>query len=353
VEGGHRQGIDPRDKAAAARRDAAATRREAERRQANTFKAAFEAYARDHLATLRTGDIIEGIIKKHILPVFGDRPLAEITRFESNELLKEIAKRTPTHARRIRSYLRTFGRWAEDEERIEESPFTNLKRLGKEQTRDRILSALEIRAIWRASADMGVFGRVVRLLLATGQRRSEVGDMEWREVDHERKLWVLPRERAKANRAHAVPLSPLSLAILADCPMLGAHVFSTRSVPRGGGTIPISGWSKFKSHLDRAAIEALRQLTSDPEATISEWRLHDLRRTAASLMTERGVSRLVVSKVLNHAEQGVTGRHYDLHEYLPEKRQALDVWGARLAAIVEGGELPDNVVALNVGREQR
>lgn len=346
------KGIDPRDKAAAVRRDAATARREAERRQANTFKAAFEAYAEDHLNTLRTGDIIEGVIKKHILPVLGDRPLAEITRFESNELLKEIAKRTPTHARRIRSYLRTFGRWAEDEERIEELPFTNLKRLGKEQARDRILSALEIRAIWQASADMGVFGRAVRLLLATGQRRSEVGDMEWREVDHERKLWVLPRERAKANRAHAVPLSPLSLAVLADCPRLGAHVFSTRSVPRGG-TIPISGWSKFKSRLDLTAIEALRQLTSDPKATIPEWRLHDLRRTAASLMTERGVSRLVVSKVLNHAEQGVTGRHYDLHEYLLEKRQALDVWGARLGAIVEGGERPDNVVALNVGREQQ
>ena len=193
----------------------------------------------------------------------------------------------------------------------------------------------------------------MRLLLATGQRRSEVGDLEWREVDYERKLWVLPRERAKANRAHTVPLSPLSLAILADCPRLGAHVFaSTRSAPRGG-TIPISGWSKYKARLDRAAIEALRQLTGDPEATIPEWRLHDLRRTAASLMTERGVSRLVVSKVLNHAEQGVTGRHYDLHEYLPEKRQALDVWGARLAAIVEGREGPDNVVVLEAARGQR
>lgn len=80
--------------------------------------------------------------------------------------------------------------------------------------------------------------------------------------------------------------------------------------------------------------------------------MHDLRRTAATLMTELGVSRLVVAKVLNHAEQGVTGKHYDLYGYLPEKRQALDVWGARLGAIVEGREGPDNVVALEAARGQ-
>jgi integrase len=188
-------------------------------------------------------------------------------------------------------------------------------------------------------------------MLATGQRRSEVGNMEWREVDQERRLWVIPKERTKAGRAHVVPLSTLALSILADCPRLGTYVFSTRGVPRGG-TLPISGWSKAKSRLDLFVDEARNRLNSDSEAVNSDWRLHDLRRTAASLMTEAGVTRLVVSKVLNHAEQGVTGKHYDLYGYLPEKKHALDLWGARLIAIVEGrGDAPPaNVVSLEVAR---
>jgi integrase len=351
-----KRGVDPRDKAEAVRRDAEAAKRVAEREQANTFRAAFGAFNQEHLSTLRTGVVVAGVFEKHVMPVFGDRLLAEITRAEGNELLRSIAiaKRTPTSARRIKSYLHNFGRWCEEDGRIEESPFASLKRFGKEQARDRVLSALEIRAIWQASAAMGVFGRAVRLMLATGQRRGEVGDMEWREIDVAGRLWSLPRERMKADRAHLVPLSPLALSILNDCERerMGAHVLSTRHA-RGGHTVPLSGWSKFKARLDPLAVKALRELTGDPEATMSPWRLHDLRRTCASLMTAGGVARLTVSKVLGHAEQGVTGKHYDLYEYLNEKRLALDLWGARLAAIVEGREGPDNVVALEAARAQR
>jgi integrase len=350
-----RKGVDPKDKAEAAKRAAEAARREAERRTANTFRAAFEAFAEEHLSTLRTGGGVEGAIRKHVYPVLGDRPLSVITRADGNEVLRTIAitRQNPTHARRVKAYLHKFGRWAEQDERVEASPFANLKTFGREQARDRILTTVEIRAVWRACDRMGVFGRVVRFLLATAQRRSEVGDMEWRELDQERKVWLIPRERMKADRAHLVPLSPLALSVLAEQPKLGSHVFaSTRSAPRGD-TISISGWSKFKSRLDALAVEAFRQLTGDTEKTIPEWRLHDLRRTAASLMTERGVSRFIASKVLGHAEQTVTGKHYDLYEYLPEKTQALNVWGARLTAIVEGRERPENVVALEVGRGQR
>ena len=199
---------------------------------------------------------------------------------------------------------------------------------------------------------MGAFGRSVRLMLATGQRRGEVGAATWGEVDAAERLWSLPRERMKADRAHLVPLSPLALVILSECPKLGPHVFSTRST-RDGGTIPLSGWSKFKQRLDALAVRALRELTGDPEAAMSPWRLHDLRRTCASLMTAGGVPRLTVSKVLGHAEQGVTGQHYDLHDYLLEKKAALDLWGARLAAIVEGREGSDNVVSLEAARGLR
>jgi integrase len=339
------KGIDPKTKAEAAKRDVETAKIEAERQRANTFAAAFDAFAQEHLTTLRTGDVVRGVIEKHVMPVFGKRPLAEITRAEGNDLLRALVKKIPTGANRIRSYLRAFGAWAEDDGKLEdgESPFANLKRLTKEKARDRVLDDLEIRAIWRACADMGAFGRAVRFMLTTGQRRSEVGDMEWRELDIAKRLWTLPRERTKADRAHVVSLSELALTILADAPKLGPHVFTTsrpRRAPEGQGrpsaTAPISGWSKFKDRLDGLALAELKRLAGD-DASLPGWHLHDLRRTVATLMTARGVSRVIVGKVLNHAEQGVTGQHYDLYSYLKEKKQALDLWGARLGAIVEGG----------------
>jgi integrase len=341
------QGIDPRDRAEAAQKAAEAAKRAEEMKAKNTFEAAWREYVEerrvDRNGRNRTLDVVNGVITKHILPKLGARPLSEIGRAETNDVLRQIAKGTPTHARRIASYLGTFGRWAENDGRIEdgESPFDRLKKLGTENRRDRVLTDLEIRAIWLACTGMGAFGHAIRLLLATGQRRSEVGDLAWREI--EGGVWTLPAERTKPGRAHLVPLSPLALSILAETPKLGGHVFTTRSTPKGE-TIPISGWSKSKARLDDLAIEALRKLIDDDEATIPAWHLHDLRRTAATLMTRRGVSRLIVGKVLNHAEQGVTGQHYDMHDYIAEKRQALDLWGARLAAIVEGKD-SDNVIA--------
>ena len=336
-----KQGIDPQKADEAAKRDA-------ERERANTFAKAWEAYIEERKADPngrnRTLDVVDGVIRKHIIPKLGSRPLKEITRAETNDVIRKIAKDTPTHARRIASYLGTFGKWAENDGRIDdgESPFDRLKKIGTENRRERVLTEAEIRAIWKASGQMGAFGQAVRLLLATGQRRSEVGDLAWREIDGS--LWTLLASRTKPGRAHLVPLSPLALLILADVGKVGAHVFTTRSTPKGE-TIPISGWSKSKTKLDALAIAALREETDDAEATIPEWHLHDLRRTAATLMARCGVSRLVVGKVLNHAEQGVTGQHYDLHDYLPEKKSAVAILGARLSAIVEGKHEFDNVIA--------
>ena len=299
------KGVDPKDKAEAVRRDAEAARREAERRQANTFGQRSRPSGK---STWRRS-----------APATSSKASSRSTSCPSSAIGRSPRSRASTattccadsqedaDAREAHLVLSAHVRASGPKTRkggSEKSPFANLKRFGKEQTRDRVLSRPEIRAIWRASAEMGVFGRAVRLLLATGQRRSEVGDMEWRELDDERKALGLAGERAKANRAHAVPLSPLALSILAELPEARrARLRLDAQRALGGGTIPISGWSKFKSRLDRAAIEALRQLTGDAQATIPEWRLHDLRRTAATLMTERGVSRLVVSKVLDHAER--------------------------------------------------
>lgn len=246
------KGIDPKDKAEDARREAERERKEAERARANTFKAAFGDFYEEHLRSLRTGDVVKGVIEKHVIPVLGHRPLSEITRAEGNDLMRALAKRLTTGANRVRSYLRTFGKWAEEDDRIDESPFVNLKRLTKEKPRERVLSDLEIRAIWRACEEMGAFGRAFQMMLITGQRRSEVGEMEWRELDEAKRLWTIPAARTKPGRTHEVPLSPLAVSILATVPRIGPHVFSTRApragntAERGATTAPLSGWSKSK-----------------------------------------------------------------------------------------------------------
>ena len=329
------KGIDPKDKAIGVKRQAERNRLEEARRQANTFGAAFEAYAAERLSELRTGDGVKRAVEKHVMPAWRDRPLTDIRRPDAKEILRTVVKTSPIVANRIRSYLVTFGKWAEDDDRIDASPFANLKRPAKERARERVLTDLEIRAIWRVCAEMGAFGRAFRFMLATGQRRSEVGDMGCRELDVAKKLWTIPRERVKADRAHEVPLSMLALSILAGTPEIGDHVFATRA-PRGGGvrTTPISGWSKAKARLDMLALDELKRLAGD-DAALPDWHLHDLRRTCATHLARLGVERTVISKVLNHAEGGVT-TVYDRYAYEAEKRRALDLWGARLAAIIEG-----------------
>jgi hypothetical protein len=173
-----KRGVDPQEK----RRNDKAEKMAAEaRRQAGTFRAAFDAYEIDHLSRLRTGATVAGVVRKHVLPIFGDKPLESIPHFEINMFVKNIKNKTKlvVTANRIVSYLKHFGRWAEDQALVDRSPFAKLKKpTGEEEfQRDRVLSKMEIKAIWEACAEAGPFGRAVRMLLVTAQRRSEVG--EW------------------------------------------------------------------------------------------------------------------------------------------------------------------------------
>jgi integrase len=328
------QGVDPKAKEAN-------SRREATRQRAVTFLLAFNAYADDHLSTLRTGQSVKRGVQKHVFPHWAERPLSEIVRADVRELIASLRKQMRIGANRVLANLKTFFRWAVDQELIEASPAVAVKRPAKEVKRDRVLGDWEIRAIWQACGEFGVFGRAFKTMLATGQRRSEVGAMTWAEINRGEGLWALPRERTKADRAHDVPLSALTLSILNECPRLGAHVFPT---PRrggegeaGNGPRAISGWSKAKSALDKLAFEkaiAFARAKGDrPPENFAQWRLHDLRRTAATYMAKLGVERVVIGKVLNHAEREVTAI-YDRHRYDGEKRRALDLWGETLAAIV-------------------
>jgi len=330
------RGIDPKIREAE-------RRRAEERRRADTFGACFEAFAADHLVTLRTGKLFEAAVRKHVFPKWADRPISEIRRAEINGLVKSLRRSSPIAANRLLANLKKFFSWAVDQELLEGSPAAAVKRPAKEVKRDRVLTESEIRAIWHACNELGAFGRAFKLMLLTGQRRNEVGHMSWAEIDAKQRTWVLPRSRTKADRAHEVPLSNLATSIIDECPKLGDFVFSTGrgAVARPGAkpdVRPISGWSKAKKKLDEIALKKAQAMVGDGEVSIlADWHLHDLRRTCATYLAKLGTDRIVISKVLNHAEGGVTGI-YERHGYDNEKRRALDLWAARLMAIVEGRE---------------
>jgi integrase len=332
-----RRGVDPKDKEAE-------RRHQEDRRRADTFGVAFEAFAEEHLRTLRTGKEIERAVRNYAFPEWAMRPISEIRRSDVADLIRALRKKAPIAANRLLAYLKKFFSWALDEELIEASPAAAVKRPSKEIKRDRVLTDLEIRAIWQACGELGVFGRAFKMMLVTGQRRSEVGEMTWREIDRIQKIWTLSRERTKADRAHEIPLSNMALAIIEDCPKLSEFIFFS-----GRGEGPVNGWSKAKLRLDRLAANKLRELAPEGEAAFPDWRLHDLRRTAATRMAKLGVDRVVIAKVLNHAESEITAI-YDRHRYDHEKRCALELWAAQLSSIVESG-VARNVVPLAKTRE--
>ena len=151
-------------------------------------------------------------------------------------------------------------------------------------------------------------------MLATGQRRTEVGSARWSEVDPAAKLWILPRERTKADRAHEVPLNDVALSILDECPHVSDYVFASGRAGRDGGAAALAGWSKAKAALDDLTLKEAQKLAQErgeePPKEIAPWRLHDLRRTCATYLGKLGTDRVVIGKVLNHSEQGVTSPSY-------------------------------------------
>jgi integrase len=278
-------------------------------------------------------------IKGSAVDKWGHRPISSITRAEVIGLLDDIVDRgAPIMANRILAALRKMFNWSIQRGLIEASPCEKVKPPTAEKSRDRVLSDDELRALWIASDTMGwPFGRLFQMLVLTGQRREEVGGMKWREISGD--LWTIPRERVKTNKAHEVPLSPASVALLERLPRVGGegYIFTTT------GTKPVSGFSKAKDMLDEKMLAVLRKQAEeaghDPkEIELAPWRLHDIRRTVASGMARLGISLAVIEKILNHTSGsfgGIVGV-YQRHEFSEEKRRALDAWASFVARIVDG-----------------
>lgn len=263
----------------------------------------------------------------------------ELTKRQLIAFLDGIVDRgSPVSANRTYALLKQLFEWAAAKDLIPASPMAGVKAPGgKESPRKRVLSAEEIRAVWTKleSAEMAEPTRLaLKLLLVTAQRRGELTFAKWSHFDLDRRLWTIPvdlqkssHSRREVSEPHLVPLSSFALELLDKLKRLAGD--SPSLLPAHASKRHTGAYSE--GVLSRAVRQNADHLG------IPHFTPHDLRRTAASFMTKIGIPRLHVEKVLNHST-GDIAEVYDRHDYLPEKRAALDRWGEHLQAIVEGRE---------------
>lgn len=346
-------GLDPAVESKEQKHKAA---REQTLRAATTFSAVAELYIARRLPGQRKAAEVAHIIRKELIPYFGDRPLAEVKRRDVIALIDALVDRprapssagkpkTGAHARNVLTIIRSIFSWAINRDLCEASPCDRIRPkdlIGTKLVRDRVLDDHELRALWRAAGRADYpFGPLFKSLLLTGARKSEVSDAHWSEFDFEANTFAVPAERFKSNTKHVIPLTPAMLSVLDALPHFrrGSFIFSTTF-----GEKPVDGFSKAKKRLDRLILEELR-LSRGDGALLEPWTIHDIRRTVRtrlSALCPEPVAELIVG----HAKRGLA-RIYDQHKYLDEMRTALELWEARLRSIVEPPPTPDNVVVLH------
>lgn len=274
-----------------------------------------ERYARPKNRTWRD---TRNLFARNVTPVWGHRQIDSITKKDVNLLLVEICERgSPLTSNRVHSAVRKFFNWCVEEDLLAASPVYGVRPKARETQRDRVVTDTELPKIWAACDEIGwPFGPLVQLLALTGQRRSEVAQMYWAELDLDQGMWSIPRERSKNDRANEVPLSAPALEIIKGLPRYDDLVFTVT------GVTPVSGFPRAKRRLDEIS-------------GVTDWRFHDLRRTAATGMARMAVPPHVIEKVLNHSSGAVSGvaAIYNRYGYLDEKRAALDEWAQHVVQI--------------------
>jgi integrase len=314
------KGVNPVEK----RRDDAA------RAAKNTVAAAVEAFLRERAADKNWRDKTKSghrqIFEHDVIPAWGDRPVSSITDGDVLALLKK--KRTGRDRRhstatggarvqgnRVLTRLHTFFRWAVREKLIESDPTADIEKT-TETSRDRVLTDGEIKMFWQATETINpTFRAMFRLLLLTGQRVNEVGGTTASEVDLDTHQWTLPATRSKNGKAHVVHLSAMAMAVIKTV------------LPAG----------------KRDALGVLPSETARPKARVAaamgapHWVLHDLRRTATTLLARLGVEPHVADRVLNHTQGTIHGvaKTYNKFQYLDERRLALEALGKFVELLVE------------------
>jgi integrase len=334
------------DKRAAAAK--AKAEKEAAARRPVTLGDVAKAYLKARKGELRSRSYLE--VERHIDRMWKplhERPIAAVTRSDIVATLDDLEReRGKVAADRARTSLSTLFGWAIDRSYIEAHPMLHIRARDTSRSRERVLSEAELAEVWKACEDDD-YGRIVQLLILTGQRKSEIADLVWPEIDLDDKRQLeLPPERTKNRRAHIVPLSDTAETILRDTPAAEGRdlVFGrwmtrkTAQERRAGGGGGFSGWSKGRADLDENILSARRK--AEPKAKpMPDWVLHDLRRSFVTHMNERRFAPPhVIEAIVNHVSghlAGVAGV-YNKAQYLEERREALQRWADHVAALVKG-----------------
>jgi integrase len=295
----------------------------------------FSVLMEEYLA-VRAGDMKPSALEQQTLHLtkhfkaLHTLPLRKIDRATVAAELRTISKqRGPVAADRARSTVSAFFGWAIGEGIDFVNPVIGTNKSSKNASRERVLSDAELVAIWNAAGE-GEYGRIVKLLMLTGQRRDEIASLRWAEIEDDGsvkpvegqkipKVIALPGARTKNNRPHDVAISPQAQAVLDAQPQTEG-----RALVFGRGQGGFSGYSKPKADLDK-------------DSGVADWTLHDLRRTMATKMAnDLGVLPHIIEAILNHVsghKGGVAGI-YNRATYAAEKRAALDVWGNHLQTLL-------------------
>jgi integrase len=273
----------------------------------------------NHKRHKRSISEVERAFNHDIKPAWEGRLVADINRRDCRAVINAIADRgAETMSRRTQAYLRSFFEWAVKNDHITVNPMKDLPKRGEETEREHVLTDDELAQVWHAAVKRGYpFGHAIQLLILTGARLSEIGDLKWREVKGDE----LVIEQTKVGKGHHIPLSDLAQDILDSVPRLvdSEFVFTTT------GKTPSSGWSKAKTHIDKLLPDGF-----------SDWRLHDIRRTVATGLQRMGTGLQVVEAVLGHTTGSRKGivKVYQRYDYAPEKRRALNMWAAHVASVL-------------------
>jgi integrase len=312
-------------------REAAA---KAKRTEINTVDTVLDAFVKRHASKLRSSDQIEGALDRHVRPTLGSKSIYDLKRSEIVTMLDKVEDEAgPVMADRVLAHIRKAFNWQAARDDEFKSPIVRgmARTKPKERARKRILADDEIRDIWKALEKIkepACYPAFVKSLLLCATRRTESASMSNAELDGD--LWIIPGERYKNKLDHVIPLSEQARSLIGDKPEgfkgNAWFVFSTT-----GGGKPFSGFSKAKKLLD-AEIAKIRKAEDRPK--MARWTLHDLRRTARTLMSRAGVSEDHAERALGHVIGGVRGT-YDRYEYLEEKRQAFAALAGLVALILD------------------
>lgn len=296
----------------------------------------FDQYSKRHLSELRSGPTVVREMNRHVIALWGERDIHEITKRDVIDLLDGFADSgRVVSANRVRAYVNKFLNWCVERDILAASPSLGVKPVAREKSRDRVLSDDEIRWFWQACTELGFpWGPLGKVLLLTGQRLGEVVGMSDREIQGD--IWHLPSDRVKNGRAHTVPLSEAVCRVLSGIERIKSDtglIFTTT------GTTPLSG-----NHKGRNAIADRMAEIAGHE--IEHWTFHDLRRTAATGMARLGIPVRVTEAVLNHVSGTGGGivAVYQRHDYADEKRNALEAWARLVYDLVNGKA--DNVLRI-------